>query len=117
MPTVYIPNKSAHDFSPAEKYGELLYITVGSIDRFKVNTLYRIFAEAMEDASADDFIMVSSLPIMVAIPSMIMARRFGIVHFLMFNPNNNTYMERTVDVDSMLLDNDNDDDPAFVEGQ
>jgi len=109
MPTVYIPNKSAHDFSPAEKFGNLIYITVGSVDRFKVNTLYRIFTESMEDASVEDFIMVSSLPIMVAIPSMIMARRFGIVHFLMFNPNNNSYMERTVDVDSMLLDEDEED--------
>ena len=103
MPTVYIPNKSAHDFSPAEKFGTLSYVTVGSIDRFKVNTLYRIFMEAMEEAIPDDFVMVSSLPILVAIPSMIMARRFGIVHFLMFRPNDNSYMERTVDVDSMIL--------------
>ena len=114
MPTVFIPNKSAHDFSPAKKFGTLSYVTVGSIDRFKVNTLYRIFMEAMEDAVHEDFVMVSSLPILVAIPSMIMARRFGIVHFLMFRPNDNSYMERTVDVDSMLLSPLSDEDTGPV---
>ncbi|GAH68034.1 unnamed protein product, partial [marine sediment metagenome] len=34
MSTVYVTNKSGHDYSPAESYGGLVYITTGNLDRF-----------------------------------------------------------------------------------
>jgi len=103
-PRVYIPNKSSQDFRAAERFGDLTFVTAGSINRFDVPSLYRIFAEALEDAEEQDYLVVGGLSILVAIPAMILARRFGIVHFLMFSAGRNDYVERTVNVDALLLE-------------
>lgn len=102
MKKVYIPNKSGHDFSAAEKFGELVYLTRGNIDRFGVTNLYREIIEGMEEATEHDFWLISSLAIVNSIGCAILARKFGKVNFLIFKEG--IYVERTLDIDSLLFE-------------
>lgn len=93
-PRVYIPNKSHHDFSKAEEYGDLVFLTEGLVKRLNVNALYREIGEIMEDAIEEDYILVSSLSILNAIPASIMAYKFGRVNYLLHKDG--TYLERII---------------------
>lgn len=99
---VYIPNKGAHDFSDAERFGKLVFLTHGTIKRYSTNTIYRVFIDGMKDADRDDLLLISSLAILNAIASAILARRFGRVNYLLFCDGR--YLKRVVDIDA-LLDN------------
>lgn len=95
-PLVFVPNKSAHDFSSAGHYGELRFVTTGWIDRCGVNTICRMFAEAMADSEPGDYIVVSGLSILVSVAAATMAHMHGKVNFLIFR--NGEYVERNVDL-------------------
>lgn len=97
---MFIPNKSAHDFSDAERFGELRFLTSGHMRRYAVNTLYRDIIEKMKDAEIDDYMLVCSLPILNCLATGILARRFGRINFLLWRDN--SYIERTVNLDALL---------------
>ena len=101
-PVVFIPNKGSHDFSDAEKHGKLVFLTYGTIKRYSTNTIYRTLIDGMKNAISDDLLLVSSLAILNAIASAILARKFGRVNYLLFCDGR--YLKRVVDIDS-LLDN------------
>jgi hypothetical protein len=85
MPRVYIPNKTHHDVSSAVKYGELVVLTEGTMNRYKVHDLARVFEEGLSDSAPDDFLMVSGLPIVVGICSAYFAAKHGRVNYLLWN--------------------------------
>lgn len=84
MPKVFVPNKSFHNFSGAEKYGTLVFLTEGSVQRTNINQLYREIYKKMSDAEPDDFLLVSSLAILNAIAASILVHRFGKINYLIF---------------------------------
>ena len=107
-PTVYIPNRAGHDFSDAERFGTLKFLTSGIVKRYSTNHIYRTLVEGMEDAQPQDYLLVCSLSIINAIAASILARRFGKVNYLLFSGGSD--IERTVDVDA-LLQKDHEHDP------
>lgn len=82
MPKVYIPNRSFHDFTPAEAFGELVFLTEGWANRTLTNQLYRMVSEAMRDSQPDDMLLVSSLGILNAIAASILAVKHKRVNYL-----------------------------------
>lgn len=91
---VYIPNDAGHDYSAAREYGDLVYLTMGVVKKYDVPRLYRDIADELRDSSADDYIMVGSLPILNAIAAGIQAKRHGRVNFLLYRGG--SYMEKTI---------------------
>lgn len=96
MPKVFIPNKSSHNFSSAEKFGELVFLTSGSVNRFAVANMMRDLEAALAEAQIDDFIMVTSLAVLTALTCSIMATRFGQVNLLIYDVKDDKYCRRTV---------------------
>lgn len=95
MPKVYVPNKSYHDFSDAARFGQLIFVTDGLVkSRLNINSIYRDCSEAMKDAEAGDYVLVSSLSILVAAMASLMAFRFSSVNYLMWNGEK--YIARSV---------------------
>jgi len=76
VPKVYIVNRGAHDHSDAERFGELIYMSEGSINRYNTNTMYREFVKKLKDSSPDDYILPTGLTIMSNIACCI----FAIMH-------------------------------------
>ena len=99
-PVVYVPNKGAHDYQDAKRYGELIFLTTGVVERYRTNTIYRTIMEGMDDAQEDDYLLISSLSILNSIISGILARKFGKINFLLFRDGK--YLLRTVNIDSLL---------------
>jgi coproporphyrinogen III oxidase len=93
-PIVYIPNKSDQDFSDAARFGDPLYLTTELVNPYGTNTIHRLIAKRMKDVSPSDYILVSSLNILTAIASGVMAYRTGQANFLLYRRGK--YVERTL---------------------
>ena len=91
---VYIVNKSAHDFSPAEEYGEIVFLSQGPMNRYSVNNMHRQFKEVMKDSCENDYIVPCSLNVMNSIASAIFAFKHGKLNLLLFKSG--SYIERNL---------------------
>lgn len=100
MPKVYIANKSGHDFTLAERYGSIRFLTEGHINRFNVNKLYRIIADGLSDSSGDDYLVITSLNIINALASAIFAAKHKRVNYLLFR--NGEYVLRSIQIDALI---------------
>ena len=92
MANVYVVNKSSHDFSPAEEYGELVFLSSGPMNRYSTNNMVREFSERMKNSSPGDYIVPCSLNVMNAIATAIFAHKHGTLNLLLFRQG--TYIER-----------------------
>ena len=92
MGKVYIVNKSSHDFSKAEKYGELVFMTKGRLNRFATNDMIRQFEESMANSSKDDYLLLCSLNVMNALACSVFARKHGSLNLLLYKEGE--YIER-----------------------
>ena len=54
MATIYVPNKGAHDYSDAARFGDLRFLTSGIVKRYTTNTMYRTLIEGMTAAKPED---------------------------------------------------------------
>jgi hypothetical protein len=89
---VYIVNKSSHNFSPAEEYGELVFLSEGPMNRYGTNNMVREFGEIMKDSSPSDYIVPCSLNVMNIIAGAIFASKHHALNLLLFR--NGEYVER-----------------------
>jgi hypothetical protein len=89
---VYVVNKSSHDFGPAEQYGEVKFLSSGSMNRYATNSMVRLFEEAMKSSEPEDYIVPCSLNVMNAIACAIFAHRHGRLNLLLYKDG--VYIER-----------------------
>ncbi len=92
MANVYVVNKSAHDFSSAEKHGKLIFLSEGQMNRYATNSMVRQFEVAMKDSSEKDYIVPCSLNVMNSIACAIFAHKHGRLNLLLFKDGD--YIER-----------------------
>jgi len=91
---VFIVNRSAHNFSDAENYGELVFLSEGSMNRYSTNNMHRQFTEVMGNSHEDDHIVPCSLNVMNSIACAIFAKKHGKLNLLLFK--NGKYIERNL---------------------
>jgi len=89
---VYIVNRSSHDFSAAEQFGELVFLSEGPMNRYSTNNMYRVFKEVMEESSGDDYIVPCALNVMNSIACALFAYKHGKLNLLLFKDG--SYIER-----------------------
>jgi hypothetical protein len=89
---VFIVNKSSHDFTPAEKYGEIIFLSEGSMNRYATNAMIRQFSEAMYMSEPTDYIVPCSLNVMNSIACAIFAKKHCRLNLLLFKDG--AYIER-----------------------
>lgn len=91
---VFVVNKSAHDFSPALEYGDLVYMSQGPIDRYACNSMHRAFSASMRNSSKNDYIVLCSLNVMNSIACAVFAKMHGRLNLLLFKDGK--YIERNL---------------------
>jgi hypothetical protein len=69
-PRVFVTNFAGHDYTEAEKYGEIVWITKGyisfhSLDRVK----YRI-CEEVDKSTSEDWLLLSGIPIVCVLAAL-----------------------------------------------
>ena len=89
---VYIVNKSSHDFSSAERFGKLIFLSEGPMNRYSTNNMHRLFKEVMRGSSSNDYIVPCALNVMNSIACAIFAYKHGKLNLLLFK--NGDYLER-----------------------
>lgn len=94
MPKVYIVSKSAHDFSDAERYGTLIPLSSGPMNRYNVNNIHRQFEDIMKESSEDDYVLICGLSIMSSLACSIMTAKHGKLNILLFRRGK--YVERNL---------------------
>lgn len=95
MPQVFIPNRSANDFSGAEEFGDIVFVTEGYIDQLKVNPLIHRIDEVLSKSSPDDYIVMSSLNVLCSLVTAVFALKHGRLNLLIFRGG--SYVERTTE--------------------
>ena len=84
---VYIPNLASHDFSAAEKYGELVFVTKGHQNRYSIDDKTRAWARALKGSNPEDCIVVSSYSHLVAVGCAMFAVKHGRLNLLLYQDN------------------------------
>lgn len=93
---VYVVNNSGHDFSPAKKFGKLVYLSEGRMNRFQTNQMYRMFSEKMENSTENDYILISGLIQMNVIAAAIQAYKHGRINMLIYSDRDRDYERREI---------------------
>src|SRR3990167_9797299 len=95
MPKVFIPNKSFHDFSDAKRFGELVYVTSGVQNKYNTTLMARLWQDALQESSHDDYILQTSLSVLNSIGVAMFACKYdGKVNILIWQKDK--YIERTL---------------------
>jgi hypothetical protein len=92
MNKVYVVNKTGHDFSDAERFGELVFLSEGYMNRYATNNIIRQFQEVMSESGPKDYIVTCSLNVMNSIACAVFAHKHGTLNLLLFK--NGVYIER-----------------------
>jgi len=94
MAKVYIVNKSSHDFSSAGKFGSLIFMSEGRLNRFGTNDMIRKFQDAMRNSKEDDYILPCSLNTANIMAASVFAIKHKKLNLLLFKPSTGEYIER-----------------------
>ena len=96
MSNVFIVNKSIHDFSAANEFGKLIYLSEGSINRFNTSRIYRMFYPILKNSNKDDYILITGLTIMNLIAAFIFTMKHRRLNLLLFRSfkGRKEYLER-----------------------
>lgn len=78
----------------AEKYGELIALSEGSMNRYGTNNMHRKFEEILKESSPDDYILMCGLSVMNVIACSIFTHLHGQLNLLMFKDGG--YVERNI---------------------
>lgn len=98
MSKVFIINRSAHDFSDAERFGEIVYLSEGVYDPYSVAHMYRVFEEKLKDSTPEDYIVPTGLSIMQTVACSMFAVKHKRLNLLMFRDGK--YIERELVFDN-----------------
>jgi len=91
---VFVVNKSTHDFSKANKFGELIFMTEGRLDKFATANMVRTFNEFFSDSSPDDYLLLCSLSVANVMAASAFVSRHGRLNLLLYKPSTGEYIER-----------------------
>lgn len=94
MKKVFVINAGGHDYSDAERFGELVFCTEGSVNKWDTAQMYREMSDALLDAHEDDYLLLTSLATLCSVAAAIMACQFGKVNFLLYRDGE--YIERSI---------------------
>ncbi len=81
---VYIINKGTHDYSEAEKFGELVFLTEGNYHILSTSKMAREMIYGLKFSTPDDYIMPCSLTVMSSIACGIYARMHKRLNLLIY---------------------------------
>ncbi len=94
MAKVYVVNNTNHDYSKAEQYGELVYVTKGKLPIFKTNTVRAMLEKGLVKFTKDDYLLISGPVIVNIMAATILYNKFDTVKFLIFDAKQQDYVVR-----------------------
>jgi hypothetical protein len=96
MPTVFITNKSPHDFTPAERFGKIVYLSKGMFDPYSIGRMYRLFSEGLKYSEKTDYILLTGLTVMNTVASVVFSLKHHRLNLLLYDLERNRYVAKTL---------------------
>jgi hypothetical protein len=98
---VYIVSRSSHDYSDAERFGEIVFLSNGPMNRYSITHMGRVFYEKLKYSGPDDYIVPTGLSIMTSVAtSLFTFLHGGRVNYLLFKGGK--YEERNQDFNYLV---------------
>ena len=94
MPNVYVVSNSAHDFTEAKKFGKLIFLSEGAMNRYHCNNQHRQFMEHLKNSEPEDYILLCGLSVMNSIACAAFACKHDRLNLLLFRKGR--YVERNI---------------------
>lgn len=98
---VFIANFQNRDFSPAEKFGEAIFVTKGYVpldDMTKVRNNLKKFVDL---SSQHDYLILNGPSVVVTLLSLLWFTKHGYINVLSWDGKDNSYRHFVVGVDSI----------------
>jgi len=103
---VFIVNRGGHNHTDAKRFGKLVFLSEGEVNRYATNVMYRAFVEKLRKSKPTDYILITGLSVMSSLACSIFSRIHGQLNLLLYqNPSpgeNGHYVERTILLDELL---------------
>lgn len=99
-PVVWVPNKGPHDYTNAERYGQVHFLTEGAIPRYQTDAVYAEIANGLATSQPNDYLLIASLSILNAIAAAVLAVKHGRINFLLHRDGD--YVVRSIDMNLVL---------------
>lgn len=96
MKTVYLVNKSSHDYSGACEYGRLHPLTEGNVNLIAVDRLLYTLQEQLQHSSPDDLVLLSGHPVVNSLAVLVMMSLHEQVNLLIHDVKQRRYHLRTL---------------------
>ena len=92
---VYILGDGGHDYSDAERFGDLRIIDIPPSIKWDTAKVYDLLKEELHAAHAEDYLVISHLTSVCCIATALMIEWFGKVNFLIYH--HGVYEHKTID--------------------
>lgn len=97
-PLVLVVNSGYHDYSPAEQFGEIVFMSTdpNGISQYNTSTMARLFQPYIDKSTPEDYILVTSFSVMVTVVSSMFAFKHGRLNLLIYRPGDHRYVARNI---------------------
>ncbi len=97
MPKVYVVNQGGHDFSTAERFGRLIFMTEGYQPKYSVAAALRRFQFCMQESKLEDWILLTGLSVLNCIACSVFVLKHNRLNLLLFDGKG--YVQRILIID------------------
>ena len=84
MKKIFVVNSSGHDLSNAERFGQLVIMTRGTVAKYHITELFRTFNEYMANSGSEDYILISGPTVLNCIACGYFVAKHGKLNLLLF---------------------------------
>jgi hypothetical protein len=99
VPKVYIVQDTGHlNFIPAEHYGELIACIDGRVSHVGMPRAFSRLQKSLSRISADDWLVPTGHPALIAYAGHLMASRAGVIRILSWDNQTSTYIPSQIEV-------------------
>jgi len=106
MPKVYVVSNGGHDFSKAQVFGSPVFLSHGTVNKFRITEMAREFGRLMEGSQPDDYIIPNGPTAMSAIACSLFAYKHGRLNLLLWKKGQTHYEDhyerRSLDLKTFL---------------
>lgn len=94
---VFITNRSiSHDYSAAEEFGAVRYVTMGNYPIFKVDRLTEEIIETLLHSKQEDYLLLSGTAVVAGLCMLVWMELHGEANILLWDRSENKYVLKTV---------------------
>ncbi len=92
---VFITNLGYHDFSKATRYGDVVGVTIGTLNLTDIEALTETISEKLKGMTLSDYLLITGNPVVVHLCTdyLLRVRSFPIIRILYYSAVWNEYVE------------------------